>query len=146
MANQHATAALHRKLAELGREIHALEGQLAQKQADRATLASALAILDPESTVHLTLPKAPDPLGVDHGRFSRSVLDVLRRASGPMTAREIGAQLVTDRGLDAPDKDAAEHITQRVRNSLASMAHRLVREQRGVTALWSVPEAARGEA
>ena len=133
-----ATTALHTKLDELGRSIHGLESQLAQLQADRATIASALAILDSDGHASIAEPLRLDPLGLAHGRFARTVLDVLRRAKEPMAPREIAEQLIRDRGLDTPDKAATNHIVQRVRNALTRMRGKLAQENRGTAIYWSV--------
>lgn len=54
-----------------------------------------------------------------------------------MRAGDIDEQFVQERGLDAPEKDTMDHITQRVRAVLARMAPRLTREQAGQLVLWS---------
>ena len=57
---------------------------------------------------------------IPRGQCSRAVLDMLRRADGPMAAREIADQLAVDYRMDASNARAMNALVAKVRNTLAA--------------------------
>jgi hypothetical protein len=71
--------------------------------------------------------------------YSRAVLDILRHAECPMTAREIAAQLAARYQMDTSDTDAMNALVAKVRNTIARQRG-LVSETRGDAKAWRVEE------
>jgi hypothetical protein len=70
------------------------------------------------------------------GELIRMVLEIFRFAPVPMSTREIGAAVMTRRGLDPADMPTARLISKLVNNALSRQAGDLVEkivEHRSVT-------------
>lgn len=73
------------------------------------------------------------------GELARMVLDVLRTAPAPLSIREITAQIMERRGLDAQDNRTAELLRKLVRNAVNRQATDLVeRIEDGTLVRWRV--------
>jgi hypothetical protein len=73
------------------------------------------------------------------GELARMVLDVLRTAPAPLSIREITAQIMERRGLDAQDNRTAELLRKLVRNAVNRQAADLVeRIEDGTLVRWRV--------
>jgi hypothetical protein len=82
----------------------------------------------------------PAPWFFKRGTLFRSAVDVLRRASSPMTAREIAQALIADKAVPATrkqfvDLQAAIHAALRKRNGATVVSE-------GAPARWRLKDAA----
>jgi hypothetical protein len=98
MAEPHVISALRDKRAELDGELRQTEKRIIQLRADLENIDGALRVFDPSlapRTIRPKLKRRP-PTHFPRGQFSRTVLDTLRRAEAPMTARDIATQIASD--------------------------------------------------
>jgi len=139
MADPHVISALRAKRAELSGELIAAEQRIVQLRADIASLDGAIRVFDPTAAPNKIRPilRRKKPTPIPRGQCSRAILDMLRQAEGPMTAREIAAQLVARYQIDATDNAAMKALVAKVRNTLARQKV-LVSEMRGYTKAWRV--------
>jgi hypothetical protein len=132
MGDTFVISRLRKKRAELSGELIAVEKRVLQLRADLNCLDGAIRLFDPAAEpqkirpVHIRGMSGPIP----RGQCSRAILDMLRRAESPMTAREIAAQLAADYRVDASNKGAMNALVGKVRNTLARQKG-LVSETRG---------------
>src|SRR5689334_23652763 len=100
-----AIGALVRKRAELAGMIELCRAELEALTANLGHLDATLRLFDPEIRLDAIRPKAPRP-AADTGRpeiTTRMVLDVMRQAGEPLSAREVAARLLDRMGADAGD-------------------------------------------
>jgi hypothetical protein len=143
MTDPHVISALRSKRAELSGELIAAERRIVQLRADIASLDGAIRVFDPTATPDKIRPvlRRKKPTLIPHGQCSRTVLDLLRHAEGPMTAREIAAGLAARYQIDAGDKDSMKALVAKVRNTLARQTA-LASELRGDAKAWKVADRA----
>ena len=93
MADPHVISALREKRAELSGELIAAEKRIVQLRADISSLDGAIRVFDPTAEPDKIRPilRRKKPTLIPRGQCSRAVLDMLRHADSPMTAREIAA-------------------------------------------------------
>ena len=75
------------------------------------------------------------------GESSRMILNMLRKAGGPMTTRDIVLAVMAARGLNTTDKPMHETMRMRVASSLRRMRERgsvTSSEGRGASVLWTL--------
>jgi hypothetical protein len=110
-----------------------------QLRADIASLDGAIRVFDPTAAPDKIRPilRRKKPTLIPRGQCSRTILDMLRNADNPMTAREIAAQLAARYQMDASDRDAMKALVAKVRNTLARQRG-LVSEARGDAKAWRV--------
>jgi hypothetical protein len=139
MADPHVISALKQKRAELSGELLAAEKRIVQLRADIRSLDAAIKIFDPTSEPHTIRPilRRKKPTLIPRGQCSRAVLDMLRHADNPMTAREIAAQLAARYQIDSSNMGAIKTLVAKVRNTLTRQKG-LVSELRGDTKAWRV--------
>jgi len=96
-------------------------------------------VFDPTSEPHAIRPilRRKKPTPIPRGQCSRAILDMLRLAEVPMTAREIATQLAARYQMDASNVDAMKALVAKVRNTLARQKG-LVSEVRGDVKVWPV--------
>jgi hypothetical protein len=94
---------LVKRRAALAGDMLALQAKMAQAARDLATLDAALRIVAPDLDIPAIAPKFTKPPAdwSRRGEMSRQVLTMLRLSKKPLTAREIAAQMIVDRGLAA---------------------------------------------
>ena len=109
-----ATAALIRKRAELAARLADLEDQAVPIRADIFHLDAALAILRGGDVPRMRAQLLPEWFA----NLGRLILDILRGAREPMTARAIAVEVLRLAGRDVGDRVAVEIVTHRVRASL----------------------------
>lgn len=134
---------LAKKRAELAGEITAIHERLRQLVADMESLDATLRIVAPDMEVEAIRPKAfrPPSDWSNRGQMSRLVLSILRQAREPLTSREIAAQMLLERAMDAEDVKMLRVMTKRVSTALRSQREAgRVRSQQGpgTYALWEV--------
>jgi hypothetical protein len=121
MADPHVISALKEKRAELSGELIATEKRIVQLRADIDSFDGAIRVFDPTSEPHKIRPilRRKKSAFIPRGQCSRAILDILRHADGPMTAREIAAQLAARYQMDASNLDAMNALVAKVPNTLA---------------------------
>src|SRR5258706_16147056 len=121
MADPHVISALKAKRAELSGEMIAAEKRILQLRDDIASVDRTIRVFDPTSEPHTIRPilRRKKPTLIPRGQCSRAILDTLRLAEVPMTAREIAAQLAARYQMDAGNMDAMKMLVAKVRNTLA---------------------------
>ena len=121
--------ALHRKLVDLTAEIRAMEATLDRLRADRANVEATYRLFSPTTDLALVVaniaPKrrAPSPSMTPH------LLDVLREARSPMTARGIAEAIAAADGDLTP---ISQDTLDAVRRLLRTYARRGVTEMVGL--------------
>jgi hypothetical protein len=141
MADPHVISALREKRAELSGELIAAEKRILQLRDDIASLDRTIQVFDPTSEPHKIRPilRRKKPPFIPSGQCSRAVLDMLRVADAPMTAREIAAQLAACYQVDASNTAAMNALIGKVRNTLARQKG-LASEMRGNAEAWCVED------
>jgi hypothetical protein len=138
MADPHVIAALRKKRAELSGDLVAAEKRV-QLRTDINSLDGAIRIFDPTGEPDKIRPilrhKKPTP--IPRGQCSRAILDMLRIAEVPVTAREIAAQIAARYQMDASNMVAMKALVAKVRNTLARQKG-LASEMRGDAKAWRV--------
>jgi orotidine-5'-phosphate decarboxylase len=143
MADPHVISALRSKRAELSGELIAAEKRILQLRTDIDNLDGAIRVFDPTAEPHNIRPilRRKKPTLIPRGQCSRAVLDMLRHADIPMTAREIAAQLAARYQMDASNVDAMKALVAKVRNTLARQKG-LASGMRGDAKAWMVANGA----
>jgi hypothetical protein len=143
MADPHVISALRAKRAELSGELIAAEKRIIELREDISSLDRSSRVFDPTAEPHTIRPilRRKKPTLIPRGHCSRAVLDMLRHADTPMTAREIAAQIAARYHVDASNMDAMKALVAKVRNILARQRD-LVSELRGDTKAWKVANGA----
>jgi hypothetical protein len=134
MADPHVITTLKAKRAELSGELIAAEKRIVELRADISSLDRTIRVFDPTSEPHTIRPilRRKKPTLIPRGQCSRAVLDMLRSADGPMTAREIATQLAARYQMDTSNA-----LVAKVRNTLARQKG-LASETRGDAKAWRV--------
>ena len=138
MAEPHVISALIAKRAELDGECRQTEKRLVQLRADLDSIDGAIRVFDPSlapRTIRPKLKRKP-PSHFRHGQFSRAVLDTLRRATEPLTVRDIATRIASEFRADVSTPDAMNMLISKTRGVLASKRAGLANERRGDTILW----------
>ena len=143
MADPHVISTLKAKRAELSGDLIAAEKRIIELRADIGSLDRTIRVFDPAAEPHTIRPilRRKKPTLIPRGQCSRAILDMLRHADSPMTAREIAAQLAARYQFDASDTDAMSALVAKVRNTLVRQ-NGLVSELRGDTKVWEVANGA----
>src|ERR1700719_3529417 len=143
MADPHVTSALRANRAELSGELVSAEKRILQLREDISSLDRTIRVFDPTAEPHTIRPilRRKKPTLIPRGQCSRAVLEILRHADSPMTAREISAQLAARYQMDASNMDATKALVAKVRNTL-SRQNGLVSETRGDAKAWKVANGA----
>jgi hypothetical protein len=111
----HVIASLVNRRRDLTGQIDTVSGQLHQLHADLASLDAVIKQYDsdyPLETLRARYRRAPSP--AEFGSMSRTVLDHLRRAGEPQTAKQIAAKIIAERGLNAGDHGLTRNMNKRV--------------------------------
>lgn len=138
----HVLAALVRRRAELSGRMKIAHGELQQMHADLASLDAVIRQLDPEYQLDTIRPRYQRKAsGAEFGSMSRTVLDVLRRATEPQSAKAIAARIIEERGLNAGDRAVTRSMNKRVDMALRyQRTNGMVRECEGPDAavVWEI--------
>jgi hypothetical protein len=132
MEHDHIIAGLVRKRAELDGDVREAEKRIAALRADIDALDRTMRLFDPAQ------PAASVRSAVGIGGFTRPILDTLRQAETPLSARDIATKLAAARGQDVSTSAAMQAMTNRVRGALSRARAGLVSEKRGDTIFWRV--------
>jgi hypothetical protein len=128
---------LSRKRAELSAELAQAERRFLDLHAALQALDSVLRSLDPAVEPQAIKPrlKRSPPNRFKGGQFTRMVLDVLRTAEGPMSARDIANQLAGACDVDMTAPRPAELLIYRVR-AVLRRPHDGVSQQQSHRLVW----------
>ena len=132
MSNQFVIDGLRMKLAEIQTAIRATEQRLRKLASDKATVTAVLCLFDETGD---TAGNAA--LGIQAGAFTRTILDTLRDAEAPLSAREIADKLAT-RSERPLDKREFGLLVARVRNTLPRISTHLEGDLRDRTTYWRI--------
>jgi predicted nuclease with TOPRIM domain len=138
----HTIVALVARRAELAGEMHTLQTRLNQIHADLSSLDDVIKQFDPDyqlATIRPRYRKQVSPGEV--ASISRAVLDTLRRAAEPMTAKAVAQAIMTERGLNLTDRALVRSMAKRVDMALRyQRTNGMVQEhaENGVSVVWSV--------
>lgn len=110
-----AIAALQSKRAELAARLADLESQAVPIRADIFHLDAALAILRGRGVPRMRAQHRPEWFA----NLGRLILDILRGAPEPMTARAIAVEIMRLAGHDVGNKAAVAVVEHRVYSALA---------------------------
>jgi hypothetical protein len=114
MAGSLVLSGLAAKRAELAARLADLESQAVPIRADIFHLDAALAILRGREVPRMRVQHRPEWFA----NLGRLILDILRGAREPMTARAIAVEVLRLAGRDVGDRVAMEIVIHRVRASL----------------------------
>jgi hypothetical protein len=116
MTQSHCLSGLVAKRAELAGEIRLAEERLDQLRADILHLDAAIRIIDPSYHTDAIVPKVRRQRRewFGNGELLRMVLETLRKAPEPLTAREIAVALMERKGFDATDAATVRLVEKRV--------------------------------
>jgi hypothetical protein len=129
--NQYVIDGLRVKLAEIQAAIRAGEQRLVALANDKDIITRALAIMGSDTA------EGAVSLGIASGAFSRTILEVIRDASQPMTVRDMAGVLAKRAGRPL-DKRELELVVARVRNAMPRLSDKLDGELQGRTVYWRV--------
>lgn len=111
---------LVKKRAELAGELETTHERLRELVNQLEHLDATLRIVAPDMVVEAIRPKAfrpPDDWS-KRGQMSRLVLSIIRQSKEPLTTREIAAQMLLERAMDAEDTKMLRTMTKRVAAAL----------------------------
>ena len=134
--------ALVARRAELAGDLAKAQTLVQRLHADLASLDAVIRQFDPEYNVGAIRPKyrrAASP--AEFGAMGRTVLDHLRRATAPLSAKDIAGQIIAERGLDATDRGLVRSMGKRVDMALRyQRTNGMVREvgQDGAKVTWKI--------
>ena len=111
---------LVKRRAELAGEIHATHDRLGRLVRDLSAIDAALAVVAPDMEVEAIRPRMfrPPEDWASRGQMSRLVLVILRQSHDALTTREIAAQMILERALDAGDQKLLNLMVRRVGSAL----------------------------
>lgn len=138
----YAIHALLAKRAELSGQIIDAQQRIRELTIDRDHVDAAIRVLKPDIDLsNAKVKPVPPPYGAFRGGLLRSVLDILRTADEPLSAREITKRVVTARGLDPDDTRLMRVAIRRVSTTLQKQRQRGRVESQpgpGQLKLWTV--------
>jgi len=139
--NKYALAALKEKRASIAGEIAQKKTQIARLQKTLEHVDETIRVFDPAFDVGALPAKRPRSHVnlFRQGELGRLIVDALRRAGRPLSAREIVTALMEARGYDETARPA---LAPRVRGNLAYLHGRgvLVKEEAGDGVTWALTD------
>lgn len=107
---------LVKKRADIALSIEETHAKLRQLVNDLEHIDGTLRIVAPDMELEAIRPKAfrPPDDWAKRGQMSRLVLSILRTSKEPLTTREIAAQMLLERAMDAEDRKLLRTMTKRV--------------------------------
>ena len=110
----HTISGLLHKRVDLIHEAERIHDRLAGIKNDMSAIDRVLGSLGYEGDYDEMMPRQKRFVVFGRGELTRQVLTVLRRATKPMTSRQIAQEIVSDSGLDARDRKYVSDLTKRV--------------------------------
>lgn len=115
MAEPHVVTALVKKRGEISGEIETLHDRIAQLIQDLEGIDRSLQVFAPHIETQTIAPRFRPPENWSkRGEMTRLVLGILRLAKEPLTTRDVAAQLIAERGLDANEPRLLRLMSKRV--------------------------------
>ena len=114
--------ALYRKYAEVLGELRQTEDRAETLRADLAHLAATIRLFKADfspDAIHPKLPKTPSRW-LRRGQTVQTAIEVLKDATGPLTAKQIALQIVERRGIADRDPKTLKAIANTIRTTLAT--------------------------
>ena len=143
MKDEHVISGLIRKRAELSGELITAEKRITQLRSDLESLDATIRIFDPEAMPTSIKPKLQrnQLTTLPHGQASRIMMDILRTATEPLTAREIAERLAAKSSSVPPTQAERKAFVTKVRNMLARQNGRtVIGEERGNALVWRLAQ------
>ena len=134
MAEPHVITALAKRRAQLSGDIESTQVQLHQMILNLEHLDRTLLMFDPSYEIASIKPKAfrPPADWSKRGEMTRLILGILRKATEPLTSRDIALQLMIERALDKDDEKLLRLMTKRVGVALRGQRDKdIVRSEQG---------------
>jgi hypothetical protein len=119
MADAIVISSLKAKRAELDGELMETEKRAIRIRADLEAIDRALKVFDPDIRLSAIRPvvRRAAPKFFAHGQFARAAMDVLRRAEGPLTYREIAERMNVEHKLNAGGLHLMRDLVKKVRSA-----------------------------
>lgn len=144
---EHTISGLLTKRADLYNEATRLRDRMAEIKNDTAAIDRVLSTLGYEGDLDAAMPRQKREVLFGRGELTRSILDTLRDATGPMTSREVAQSVLSLSGHDARDRGLMTAHTRQVSKALRALkVDRVVRsaaDERG-NLIWAIQSAERG--
>jgi hypothetical protein len=118
---EHTISGLLTKRADLLGEAVSLRDRIAAIKNDVDAVDRVLRSLGYEGDLDAQMPRQKRHVVFGKGELTRSILDELRGAAGPLTSREIAQAIVALGGQDARDRKHVSDLTRRVGKALRSL-------------------------
>ncbi|MEP5514806.1 MAG: hypothetical protein ABJP87_07675 [Bauldia litoralis] len=126
--------------AELGGKIKDNQREAVKLRADMKHVEAVLHLVKPGFNARQIAPRRrynPNPL-FKRGHVFRAAIEVLKAATGPMTAEEISVALFRSKGVDDPTRDQRRHMYGAVNKSLANNEGKSVEADADRPRRWSL--------
>lgn len=126
MAQEHVIHALVRKYAELAGQLKKLNAETAQIAEQLEHVRATILIFQPGYRIKSIAPKRPKAKSGygPKGKLIRLVLEAIRDAREPVSAREIAERVLVSRGVLEPSQDRVKLTIRAVNVSLRSLERR----------------------
>ena len=120
MAEMHVIGALRHKRAELAGMLRQLEQQLVQQRANLAHVDATMRLFDPDIRPNAIPPKQQRARNAwfRPGECLRLVYDELRKATQPVTTRELAERIMRIKAIPAADDQHRELVQKTLLGSL----------------------------
>jgi hypothetical protein len=115
---EHTITGLLAKRSDLFNEAARLRDRTAEIRNDIAALDRVLGTLGYTGDLDKEMPRQKHNVVFGKGELTRSILDELRGATGPMGSREIAQAIVAVSGQDARDRKFITDVTRRASKAL----------------------------
>ena len=124
--SEHVIPVLRSKRAEISGQILEQEKRITQLRADLANLDAAIRLLSPSMDPGTIPPKRAYKRTQYFARneLSRMALDIMRKAQGPLAAREIAVAIMKAKGLAMGDDRLCVTVTDMLLVALRSLTKR----------------------
>jgi hypothetical protein len=134
MENSFVLPGLVKKRAELSGDIENAQVALQKMIRDLENLDATIRLFDADYQVEAIKPKAfrPPEDWAHRGEMTRIILDILRQAAEPLTARDIADQLMRERALDLGNVNLSRQMVKRCGVALRGQRNKgVVRSSQG---------------